>query len=43
VFRIVSLAHAENEEAGLANADHVLATLAQQRGIATTLIGAPGT
>jgi predicted nucleic acid-binding protein len=43
VFRIVYLALAEHEEAGLATADHVLATLAQQRGIATTSIGAPAT
>ena len=34
------LALAEQESAGLATADHALAALAQQRGIATTLIGA---
>jgi predicted nucleic acid-binding protein len=33
------LALAEHEGAGLATADHALAALAQQRGIATTLIG----
>jgi predicted nucleic acid-binding protein len=33
------LALAEHEGAGLATADHALAGLAQQRGIATTLIG----
>ena len=36
------LALAEQESAGLATADHALAALAQQRGIATTLIGGPG-
>jgi predicted nucleic acid-binding protein len=37
------LALAEQESAGLATADHALAGLAQQRGIATTLIGTPAT
>jgi predicted nucleic acid-binding protein len=36
------LALAEQESAGLATADHALAALAQRRGIATTLIGGPG-
>jgi predicted nucleic acid-binding protein len=35
------LALAEHEGAGLATADHALAGLAQQRGIVTTLVGAP--
>jgi hypothetical protein len=35
------LALAEQESAGLATADHALAALAQQRGIATMLIGGP--
>ena len=37
------LALAEHEGAGLATADRALAALAQQRGIATTLISAPAT
>jgi predicted nucleic acid-binding protein len=37
------LALAEQEGAGLATADHALAGLARQRGIATILIGAPAT